>query len=181
MFMGEEQRVWTDHPSFYESVPTWVFAIISIAVFEYFFPILFPFLNGLGRHVTNEFVASLLYSEKAMRTIVAVFFLVHPIWKMLVIHTTNYSITNQRLIIGKGIFHRRYEEVELFRVRDISIRRSLIMRLFGLGTVIVYSRDMTSPDTRLRSISRPFVVADTLRKHVFAAKEARGLREMEVT
>lgn len=181
MFMSDEKLVWSDHPSFVETLPAWLFSLVCIVIIEATFYQWHPFISNIAAMINNPRVTNLVESEILLRSIVAVIMVGHPLLKMIGCHYTNYAITSQRIIIGKGVLNRRYEEIELFRVRDVSIKRSFFQRLAGLGTVIVISRDMTQPQCRLRHVGKPFKVVDILRKGVYAAKEARGLREMEVT
>lgn len=181
MFMSDEKLVWSDHPSFIETLPAWIFSLLCIVIIEGTFHHWHPILINVAGLINNPQVTRLMESEMLMRSVVALIMVGHPLLKMIGCHYTNYAITSQRIIIGKGVLNRRYEEIELFRVRDVSIKRSFFQRLTGLGTVFVISRDMTQPECRLRHVGKPFKVVDILRKGVYAAKEARGLREMEVT
>ncbi|MFZ9967690.1 MAG: PH domain-containing protein, partial [Steroidobacteraceae bacterium] len=50
------------------------------------------------------------------------FWLVIPLfiilWKWLVIKTTKYEITTERVRTRRGVFNKETEELELYRVRD---------------------------------------------------------------
>ena len=44
---------------------------------------------------------------------------------------TKYSLSEDRFFIKKGFLNKTYDEVLLYRVRDISLKRSLWQRMFG--------------------------------------------------
>src|SRR5688572_13852828 len=44
--------------------------------------------------------------------------LVIIIWKWLVVATTQYELTTQRLRMRRGVFNKHLDELELYRVRD---------------------------------------------------------------
>ena len=46
---------------------------------------------------------------------------------------TRYALTEDRLFLDTGFFNLRSEEILLYRVRDINLRRSLWQRIFGVG------------------------------------------------
>ena len=58
---------------------------------------------------------------------------------------TKYSMSEDRLFIKKGFLNLSTDELLLYRVRDISLKRSLGQRIFGVGSVVVYSSDQTTP------------------------------------
>jgi len=73
---------------------------------------------------------------------------------------TSYELTNQRLILRKGILIRVLDEIELYRIRDVKLTRSIFQRLMALGSIHIDSTDGTgnitlvsvpgSPDVRER-------------------------------
>ena len=54
---------------------------------------------------------------------------------------TRYSLSEDRLFYSVGLLNIRDSEVILYRVRDIDTHRGLWQRLFGVGTITVYSSD----------------------------------------
>ena len=71
---------------------------------------------------------------------------------------TKYTITNEKLIIDTGFFSRREEEIRLYRILDITLKRPLNQRLWGLGTVHLCTADKTTPEVDVRRVknSREF-------------------------
>ena len=54
-----------------------------------------------------------------------------------------YEVTTERLIVEYGILNKRTEEIELFRVQDLSVERSMFDRMFGVGNIVIHSGDAT--------------------------------------
>lgn len=54
-----------------------------------------------------------------------------------------YEVTTERLIVEYGILNKRTEEIELFRVQDLSVERSVFDRMFGVGNIVIHSGDAT--------------------------------------
>ena len=59
---------------------------------------------------------------------------------------TKYSLTEDKLIIERGIFSRIEEEIRLYRILDFTLKRSFGERLFGLGTIHCCSADKSTPE-----------------------------------
>jgi uncharacterized membrane protein YdbT with pleckstrin-like domain len=51
--------------------------------------------------------------------------------------TTDFAVTNRRVVIKRGWFNRRTQELAVESVEGVSLQQSLIARLFGYGRVIV--------------------------------------------
>ncbi len=94
---------------------------------------------------------------------------------------TRYALSEDRLFLSVGFFNVRDEEILLYRVRDMSVKRSLWQRIFGLGTVTVRSSDKSTPEVFLKNIKRPLDVKELLHKNVEEAKLARRIRISEMS
>lgn len=68
---------------------------------------------------------------------------------------TRYSVNKERLFISKGFLNVTDDEVRLYRIMDISLKRSLAQRIFGLGTIQICSGDKTLKDFELVNIKKP--------------------------
>ena len=75
---------------------------------------------------------------------------------------TSYKITDSRIIVEKGILTKKRDEIRLFRIRDVSTKRSLWERLFKMGDITVISSDTTHASFVLRNIKQSTEVSDLL-------------------
>ena len=81
---------------------------------------------------------------------------------------TKYTLMTKKLILTEGLLKTVENEILLYRVLDISLSRTLMQKMFGLGTVTVYSQDKTNPTLVIKNIkhSREFrdALADAVEK-----------------
>ena len=89
---------------------------------------------------------------------------------------TKYAMSEDRLFVKRGLFNLNQEEILLYRVRDISLKRSLGQRIFGVGSVVVYSSDQTTPSLELRNIKHSEDVKEMLHEQVEEMKIQRRVR-----
>lgn len=89
---------------------------------------------------------------------------------------TRYALSDDRLFLETGCFSIRDEEVVLYRVRDISMKRTLWQRMFGVGTVTVISSDKSAPKVELKNIKKPREVKEMIHAAVEEMKIARRIR-----
>lgn len=65
---------------------------------------------------------------------------------------TKYTITEEKLLIETGFFSKNEEEIRLYRIMDVTLRRSLGQRIFGVGTIHCCSADKSTPEFDIKSI-----------------------------
>ncbi|OMF26269.1 hypothetical protein BK133_20695 [Paenibacillus sp. FSL H8-0548] len=75
---------------------------------------------------------------------------------------TKYQITESRIIVEKGILTKRRDEIRLYRIRDITSKRSLWERILRIGDITVFSSDTSHSEFKLLNIRKPTEVADLL-------------------
>lgn len=97
----------------------------------------------------------------------------------LLMNNVRYKITSQRLIITTGLVGKKTEEIELVRIKDVALEKTVMDRVMGVGTIIVYSSDPTKPEVRLEDVKEAETVKDLLRGAVRAEKERYGTRYRE--
>ncbi|WP_317853903.1 PH domain-containing protein [Chakrabartyella piscis] len=75
---------------------------------------------------------------------------------------TTYLIEDEMLTITEGIFNRKENSCYMYKVTDVELKRSFGERIFGLGTVICYTGDVTHPTLSLQHIKNSKLVKTTL-------------------
>jgi len=92
---------------------------------------------------------------------------------------TTYTLTDTRLIIKKGIFNISEEEIRLYRILDITLKRSFEERIFGLGTIHLCTADKSTPEIDIKRIKNPREVRTLLSDKVEEERSERyvGMRE----
>lgn len=74
------------------------------------------------------------------------------IWCGLPWTFTKYELSSDKLVIKTGFFNQNDDEVRLYRILDISLKRSLLQRIFGLGTIRCNSVDKTMKNFDITNI-----------------------------
>jgi hypothetical protein len=94
--------------------------------------------------------------------------------------TTTYLLTTERLRVNSGVVGRKGEQLELYRVVDVQVRRGPVHRTRGRGDVIVKSKDATTPNFKLESVREPDRVAEKIRQLVREARARHGIDAREL-
>lgn len=93
---------------------------------------------------------------------------------------TRYYLTNEKLVMVKGFFNTREDEVKLYRVTDFSLTRSFGQKLLGLGTLEVKSSDKTCPSLPLLNIKRSAAVKELISGLVEAERDRKRVTGREI-
>ncbi len=103
-------------------------------------------------------------------------------WRWLRNVSESYELTDQRLIINSGIFNKRTDEIELFRVKNVAVDYTLINQWVDIGRITIQSSDATTGSQPLVLVDIPQARAlrEKMRTLVNAARQARGVREIDV-
>lgn len=75
---------------------------------------------------------------------------------------TVYRLTKDRLLINRGFFTTHEDEVRLYRILDISLRRTLLQKIFGTGSILCHSSDKTMKDFELINVKNSIEVKNVL-------------------
>lgn len=93
-----------------------------------------------------------------------------------------YELTEDRLILRKGIFVKSIDEIELYRVKDVRLDFTLINQWAGIGTITIDSSDETTRDAPLviPHIDDAAGRRERLRALVDTARQKRRVREVDL-
>ena len=100
-------------------------------------------------------------------------------WTYLNVRARVYELTTERLRFYSGVFDRNIEEVELYRIKDFTVDKPFLLRIFGLGNVHIVTSDRSRPNVELRGIIHSRHVRDQIRHHVEQVRDEKGVREVD--
>lgn len=95
---------------------------------------------------------------------------------------TEYTVTNQRIKLQKGIIFRRADEIELYRIKDVKVDYSLLNQMFDIGIITLVSSDPTTKGGQLqmRYVVKAREIREMLRNVVEQSRRRRGVREVDI-
>ncbi len=98
----------------------------------------------------------------------------------LPISFTKYMFDKERLIISKGLLTTTVDETLLYRIMDIKLSRTLGQKLFGVGTIHLYTADRTDKHLDLVNISHPMEVRRQLSNLVEKIRQEKRMAGREL-
>ena len=154
--MNEEATVWKGRPS--QLLNFWVFsggALIAIAFI-------------VGAFVWNGYLS-----------IGVLLPLAYMVWKWLVVRCRVYELTSQRLRMYEGVLNQEIDEIELYRVKDTTIHRPFILRIFNLSTIHLATSDRTHQKILMAAIPDGVTVREHIRDYVETVRDKKRVREVD--
>ena len=102
----------------------------------FFWSFIFGFI-GLALVLLKGFVIIMGVSLYLIYWSVLLFFVIK---NLIIYFTTEYGITNTRVISKQGLIRRDIEEINLSSIESINVNQSIIGRILNYGTIIVSGR-----------------------------------------
>ena len=100
--------------------------------------------------------------------------------RVALLKSTAYEITPDRIEWSRGILNRRIDNLDMFRVVDIKLHRSLLDCVLGIGTVVVVSKDESDPRFEFNKVRYPRELYDILKKASLDADRRRSVIHVEI-
>lgn len=101
------------------------------------------------------------------------------IWCGLPWTFTIYSFDEERFYVESGFLNQRQDEVRMYRIVDLTVTRTFIQRIFGMGTITVNSSDKTLGDFQIKNIKNVKEVKEQLSNLVEAQRDKKRVATRE--
>lgn len=99
--------------------------------------------------------------------------------KVIRLKMTYYEVTADRIEWDRGIFDRRVDNLDMFRVIDLKLRRSLLDCIVGVGTVGLITTDKSDPAFTFEKVRDCRLLYDVIKKASLEADKTAGVVHLE--
>ena len=130
--------------------------------------------EGAPSHVLNWKVYAICIVLSPL--IVPIFVLA---WKWVELKNQRYALTSERLQTRTGVFSKRTDDLELYRVRDTVIDEPFFYRLFGAGNIRMQTSDRSHPEFVIPAVKDPHSVTEHVRTQVERLRQLKRVREVD--
>ncbi len=101
------------------------------------------------------------------------------LWKVIALKSIYYEVTPDRIEWSRGIFDRKMDNIDMFRVIDLKLRRSLLECLLGIGTVRLTTKDDSDPHFDFVKVHNCRYLYDVIKQAGLEADKKRGVIHLE--
>lgn len=99
--------------------------------------------------------------------------------KMVKLKMTRYEVSAERIEWSRGILDRKVDNLDMFRVIDLKLRRSLLDCIVGVGTVALITTDKTDPEFTFEKIRNSRRLYDIIKKASLKADRRDSVVHLE--
>lgn len=92
---------------------------------------------------------------------------------------TVYKLTEEKLLVESGFLSKKEEEVRLYRIMDLTLRRPLFQRIFGVGTIHCCTADKSTPEFDIHKIKKPAEIKNMLSDMIEKQRDAKRITARE--
>lgn len=100
-------------------------------------------------------------------------------WIWIATAAEKFELTTERIRLKKGVLNQVFDEVELYRVKDVNLTRSMFERVLGLGTVTLLTSDRGQENILIRSVRKSDELREHLRSQVEIVRDRKRVREVD--
>jgi uncharacterized membrane protein YdbT with pleckstrin-like domain len=125
-----------------------------------------------GRPAWRAWAGTWIAGWVLLPVIVGAFFLVN-VWIQM--RSRRWKLTSRRIEIESGFLAKRVDTLELWRVRDVEFRQSLMDRIAGVSSISVTAHDGSFPMLDVRGLPADRGIYDRLMNAVMLARQQRGV------
>lgn len=183
---GEDEVLFYARPSLFGLISTVLKGsfFIVIASFLIFYPLedLFRGVPGPADPIdgfTNGQISSFERYKDIFAVGIIILSVVIVLMKAIWLKAIYYEVSCDRIEYSRGIFDRRIDNIDMFRVIDLSLRRSLLDCIFGIGTVKLITKDQSDPQFMFQKVRHSRALYDIIKKASLEADRKNGVVHLE--
>jgi uncharacterized membrane protein YdbT with pleckstrin-like domain len=173
---GPERPLWEGRPSLKALLGAIIGAgmftlLLTLSVFLAYRPLVGSFARSSrsAARFVDRYDEGLWLAVLAFAVTLVVVRLAGLAWRIAVLKTHHYRITNQRIVIESGVFSKRIDEIDMRTIGDLEFRQTLIERLLSIGGITVLSSDKSTSRYQLIGLERPRELRELIRTSAYQA------------
>jgi len=178
---GDDGVLFAGSPSLFGMAPAIVKGLFIVALAWLFLK--FPVENTVIKFLNLKLTETQILATGSYRVLTA-FGLIAVValgllLKALKLKMIHYEVSADRIEYSRGILDRRVDNIDMFRVVDLKMRRSLLDCVFGIGTVALVTTDKTDPQFIFEKVRYCRDLYDIIKKSSLEADRKTGVVHLE--
>ena len=159
---AKEETLWRGNPSAVKLAGILAFLVVTLIIVQVAFRLIANNSNEPDKVINiGWFITLLLVIAGGISLLTS----------YIRIRSTLYTITNQRVMIERGLVSKSLSEIDLRYVDDTQFAQSAFDRLLGIGNVTIVSSDKTTPVYVLTGVKDPRSLRETIRTHSYQVSQ----------
>jgi uncharacterized membrane protein YdbT with pleckstrin-like domain len=173
---GPEEELWRGTPSakaLLGAILGTLLIVTLVPLLAYFvYPLVVGAITGLGRDASGAVARNRGTLDTVMLLLVIAIVAARVLrlaWRLAVLKSHRYRVTNQRIIAETGVFSKRIEEIDMRLIDDFQLQQNFLERILRIGDITILSSDRTAAQLVLRGLPRPRELRELIRNSAYGA------------
>ncbi|MBE0537820.1 MAG: PH domain-containing protein [Phycisphaerae bacterium] len=152
--------------------------LFAWALFLLFYP-LHRIIKPTGDSFTAEHAEALIGYLHLGGVILALATLVYLAFQIAAIKQISYEVTADNIEWARGIFNRKIDNLDMFRIVDYKLHRTLLDCILGIGTIHLETKDKTDPQFEFLKVRAPKYLYEIIKRESLAADRKQKVVHIE--
>jgi hypothetical protein len=165
-------------PSLWVLTPDFLKTVILLVIC--YFLAFWPISNYLKNPNLNPKIPPLIEKYRVIvgLSLMALAVLIY-LFKIIKLKSTRYRVSTDRIEWSRGLLGKRIDNIDMFRIIDMSLNRGFFDGLVGIGVVVLITTDKTDPEFRFEKVGRVKQLYDIIKKASLDADRKQGVVHLE--
>jgi uncharacterized membrane protein YdbT with pleckstrin-like domain len=133
----------------------------------------------IGLLLIAGFITGAIMAQQPLIAIGAGVVALYLVGVAALVRTQVFEVTSERLRWRRGILTKRTDELELYRVMDVSLVEPFLLRMVGAGNIEIKSADASTPNLTLPAVKGAKELREQLRVSIEKMRTQKGVRVTE--
>ena len=133
-----ERVVFETRPRFLANMKSTILKLIILIGIFYYFRTIIAAAITLQEYMVQMVWLPLIQGTFYQLLITIIFLILSIIFDILSWRGKNYQLTNQRVVVQKGILRRKRSSIQYPKIQDIDISQGIIDRIISAGDIEIY-------------------------------------------
>lgn len=102
-----------------------------------------------------------------------------PIIKIIGLTGKQYRVTTERIIIKEGIVSTSENEIEYYRIKNLSVTQSMMQKIFNIGNISIQSAGLQNANLEMTGIPNAYALREEMRTAVNNTRKDNNVRISE--
>lgn len=111
--------------------------------------------------------------------ILGVIVLIYLLIRIAAIKSISYEVTVDRIEWARGIFSRKIDNLDMYRIIDLKLHRTIPDCILGIGTVVLETKEKSDPKFEFIKVRSPKYLYDAVKKASLDAERKQGVVHLE--
>jgi hypothetical protein len=153
-------------PSLWGILPTFiqVFAVLVVGGLIIKYPIESILNQNFDMKLSTQLIATISQYRILAGVILIGLTLIALSIKVVNLKMIHYEVSLDRIEWSRGLVDRKVDNIDMFRITDLKLRRNLLDCVLGIGKVVLITSDKTDPEFVFKKIRESRTLYDIIKK-----------------